>query len=185
MIIIEGPDGAGKTTLVNQLYYMFDDELRVGERGTKDRDFLWKVTVPDTMKAMAQYALSQGPVTIWDRLFYSELVYAPLGMPPREVEFNASQQNHIERFIEVADFPVIFCMPPWDVVEYNIKQEHQMPGVVEHGKDIYHAYQVLLQRVPDRTILYDFTYETDESPDITEVYREVKDYIDDKRERNW
>ena len=183
MIIVEGPDGAGKTTLVREICDTFP-EVRVGKRGTDNRDFLWKVTVPDTMKALSQYALSQGQVTIWDRLFYSEMIYAPLGMPPRDVMFNPSQQSHVMRLINGADFPVILCLPPWELVEENIHKEHQMPGVVEHAHDIYRAYKALIQRFPDRTALYDYSGERWSVPH-DEIFGEIQDYIDDKRERNW
>jgi thymidylate kinase len=184
MIIVEGPDGAGKTTLVRQLVHEFA-ELKIGLRGTDNRDFLWKVTVHDTMKALSDFALSHGKINIWDRLFYSELVYAPLGMPPRKVEFNEAQQMHIRRIIDSADFPVILCLPPKQVVIENILEErHQMEGVREKAGAIYDAYHRLWseQVFPERTMLYDYTMDAIAFP---AVRNEVQDYIESKRERSW
>jgi len=184
MIIVEGPDGAGKTTLVEQL--MDEFPLHLGQRGTSNRDFLWKVTVPDTMKALAQYALSQGPVTIWDRLFYSEMVYAPLGMPPRDVMFNPSQQGHVQRLVNGGDFPVILCMPPKEVVLANIADEgrHEMPGVKAKAEAIYDEYRRLQDLIfPDRTALFDYT--GTRGVPREEIYADIHDYLADKRERAW
>jgi len=183
VIIVEGPDGAGKTTLVQKLVEEHP-ELKVGIRGTTDRDYLWKVTVMDTMRALSDFAVSRGKVTIWDRLYYSELVYAPLGMPPRNIEFNPSQSEHIQGIINATDFPVILCMPHWEAVEENIMKEHQMSGVKENAKAIYDMYHALFHEgvFPERTVLYDYTRGMDEYEDIA---GEVEDYIIHKKARSW
>lgn len=50
MVIVEGCDGTGKTTLVEAL--SVDLGLRVGQRATRNRDELYKVTRQDTYTAL-------------------------------------------------------------------------------------------------------------------------------------
>lgn len=195
MVIVEGPDGAGKTTLVRKL--MADvPELRIGERGTKDRKLLYTVTVPDTYRALEHAVRGKGwqtdhgvgpdPVYIWDRLFYSEFAYAPLGMPPREPMFNLSQKVHIRRIIEALRCPVILCLPPLLDVKRNVLVEEQMPGVLDKVEQIYNEYQAMLEdgHLPQQTIVYDYTRE-DHRERYMLILAIIYTYIKMRRERAW
>jgi thymidylate kinase len=185
MVIVEGPDGAGKTTLVAHLAHKYG--LRVGARGTDDRTKLWTVTVRDTFMAVGRATWSAGPVvTVWDRLYYSEMVYAPL--TGREVEFNASQRSFIERVINAAAFPVILCLPPLQTVIDNSKKDKQMPGVLENIERIYGGYVEMMVEGPlhdARLILYDYTQTNPDSYMLEAVENEVEDYLDERKERSW
>ena len=145
MIIVEGPDGAGKTTLVNEICEHF--RLGQGERGTTNRDDLWKVTKPDTYRAIHD-AISQpnavyGNITqVWDRLFWSEFVYWDLSNKARGCQFNDQDKRVIPHLIEAIAPPVIWCLPPeLTVVRNTLNSRHQMKGVEENIKTIYHRYK--------------------------------------------
>ena len=180
MVIVEGPDGAGKTTLVNRLLEEFPSRLHLGERGTKDRTKLYTVTVPDTFRALQWGVNLERPTTfLWDRLFYSEFIYAPLGMPPREPMFNMYQRTHISRVIEAIHAPVIVCLPPLETVLDNMAEEReQMEGVRERIEEIYTGYQSMLEDdwFPESTILYDYT-NFDADDQMAAILQEVQDYI--------
>lgn len=156
MIIIEGPDGAGKTTLVNRLAESLD--LKVGKRGTADRDRLYEVTVQDTFRAL-QGAVQGYPPILWDRLYYSELVYHPY--TTGTCAFSARQQVYIEHMIDAMNVPVVLCMPPEKVVIENVLRDdrHEMKNVKDNIKAIYHGYEVLYRqgRFPGGVFLYDYT----------------------------
>jgi hypothetical protein len=137
MIIVEGPDGAGKSTLVKELQELFPD-LLLGERGVEDRDKLWEVTRPDTYRAISEALTSERP-HIWDRLFWSEFAYWRL--TSRECQFTGRDERVIPDLIATIGAPVIWCMPPFDVVKQNVMQEHQMEGVIRHIESIYELYQ--------------------------------------------
>lgn len=185
MIIVEGPDGAGKTTLVERLCQMYG--MIVGKRGTTNRDLLWTVTVPDTMRALGMAVDGTTAPKIWDRLYYSDFVYAPLGTTPRPVAFNASQQVHVDKIIEALRCPIIVCLPPKPIVMENTSNErHQMPGVKERIEQIYDEYHRMTYRpgdarkaFPDHRRVYDYSDEGNDE----HILDEIEDYLDERQER--
>lgn len=141
MIIVEGPDGAGKSTLVKELcdHYGFE----VGVRGVKDRDLLWTVTVPDTFRALGDAVQGHEAPRVWDRLYYSDFVYAPI--QGRFPAFKPVQSGFIEMVInQTLKAPVIWCMPPRREVMRHALNVHQMEGVNENLNIIYDSYVNLM-----------------------------------------
>jgi thymidylate kinase len=176
MIIVEGPDGAGKTTLIKQLVNHYG--MKVGKRGTDNRDLLYTVTVPDTFRAL-RLALEggNGLPTIWDRLYFSDLVYAPI--QGREVAFSREERYFIEQTIIALDIPVILCVPPWKTVMENEAGTHQMEGVHENLRRIYNAYSSgFAVRVP--TYTYDYT-----SSKFEDLTAQIDRYLRRKKARKW
>jgi GTPase SAR1 family protein len=183
MVIVEGPDGAGKTTLVKKL--CADYLLKVGKRGVKDRDLLYTVTVSDTMRALGKAVRGRSGPLIWDRLYYSDFVYAPI--TERPVAFNESQQVHIDRVIDALRCPIIVCLPPFEVVEDNAIRSHQMPGVATNISMIAETYHQMthptgginFKPFPDHRIVHDYT-----NPDsLQHVLTEVEDYLEERKAR--
>lgn len=139
MIIVEGPDGAGKTTLVNQIAK--EHGLQVGVRGVKDRDRLYESTRRDTWSALDQCMRGNELPRIWDRLYFSELIYAPL--TGRRIAFTFREQVLIPKLFRVLGVPVIFCLPSKETVLDNVKEDDQMEGVLENISEIYDQYDSL------------------------------------------
>lgn len=183
MIIVEGPDGAGKTTLVNRLRKDFP-ELTEGERGTSNRKLLYTVTVPDTYTALRYAVNPYDHPRIWDRLFYSEFVYAPMG--GREPRFNLAQTKFIREMIEAMRVPVIVCLPPLPDVKKNVLVEDQMDGVVDKISLIYTSYTRMLRDgwFGPAVIVYDYTRQN-----VNEQYNQMSEKIDDylvtRRNQQW
>lgn len=188
MIIVEGPDGSGKSTLVRELAKEFG--LLEGERGTTDRKKLYTVTRPDTYQALGHAVGGTAPVRIWDRLFYSELVYAPL--VDRPVEFSTSEQGYVRRMIDALACPIIVCLPPRDVVTQNVlaTKDEQMDGVVAAARWIWNRYEDLWQDgvFGEHVMLYDYTSRllTDRPlsfSSIDVIKENISDYLAERRER--
>lgn len=186
MIILEGPDGAGKTTLCEKLQDEFG--LVVGIRGTKDRTQLYKYTVTDTFRAIRGCFEFGTPPVLWDRLYYSELVYY-LYRPVTEdsesrlCQFNGPQRAFVERTIEAVQCPVILCLPPEEVVLANVLQEdrQEMEGIKENITKIYHRYEKLWLSLifPPQVTSYDYT-----KPDAERgVFETVSHYLLTHKER--
>lgn len=159
MIIVEGPDGAGKSTLVKEIIEIFPF-LAEGERGVSDRDKLWEVTRPDTYRALAECLTTQSP-HIWDRLFWSEFAYWEVTGRPSP-QFTPDDRAVIPHVIKALRAPVIFCMPPYEEVLRNVEQSKQMEGVAARIEDIYRCYEGMLLDyqliVPGTNIMtYDYT----------------------------
>ena len=176
MIIVEGCDGSGKTTLVTKLHEKYG--LPIAKR-VKDRDRLREFTIPDTFRAMARAARSTDPVPyIYDRLFFSEMVYSPI-IRGEDAQFNIAQIGFVTRFLEAGRFPIILCCPEWEVVEANLNAGgHQLDGVMEKAFEIHQAYFRMFMRVQENypgmfMVAYDYT----DSESAYEVEQAVESFL--------
>lgn len=190
MIIVEGPDGAGKSTLVKNLLARYPN-MREGPRGTKDRSLLYTVAVPDTFGAINRAIRATGGVCmkggrrdlcIWDRLYFSEMVYAPIA--DRPCEFSPGQQDLINSLLETIGCPIILCLPPLEVVKANAMAAEQMKGVKENIEGIWRAYDDLYYVMPDQTTVYDYT-KPDNLVNIKSIIRGIDVYLEERAEREW
>lgn len=190
MIIIEGPDGAGKTTLVEKLLKHYDF-AREGPRGTRDRSLLYTVTVPDTFGAInrAIRATSSPSTTVrrdlcvWDRLYFSEMVYAPI--VGRPCEFSTGQQDFIGAILETIGCPIILCLPPVETVKENALAAEQMKGVKENIEGIWRAYDDLYYTMPNQTAVYDYTGQANNRVNLDSIVRGIDAYLEKRAEREW
>ena len=182
MIILEGPDGAGKSTLARHIMSQYG--LCEFERGTKDRSKLYTVTRSDTYRALGAAASGAEPVRVADRLYYSDLVYAPA--TGRPCEFSPIEQGFIERVINAINCPVIVCMPPIGVARANALKDDQMDGVNDNFGTIYAGYAALLEaeRFPEHALVYDYTQDTDGQEGL-EVQNYIDEYLMERRHRSW
>lgn len=185
MIVVEGPDGAGKTTLVQSLQEAFGFPL--GERATKNRDLLYQVTRQDTYTALALEVGGQLMTpAIWDRLYWSELVYADV--VGRPIEFKTSEQVFIESILKHAALTIV-CLPPIATVLSNVEDsEHQMEGVRERIITIYERYRELWTGYGGHIIWWDYSFEQEgraylESWD--HLLQHVQSHLDKRKERLW
>lgn len=192
MIVVEGPDGAGKSTLVGQLVEKFGFDI--GKRATKNRDLLYQVTRQDTYTALAAAMSGAAKPLLWDRLFFSEMVYAPV--VGRECEFRPHEQKMIRRIMRVLEVPIILCLPPWKVVQANAAKEHQMPGVMSNLTNIYRHYS---EELPcyfpyEQTLCYDYTNQMVHVPDSSrsrqyrtfdQICQRIEQYLEQRKIREW
>ena len=177
MIIVEGPDGAGKTTIAHEIC----SEFKLLERRyLGQRDKMYETTIPRTMGALARAVRCDQPAEVYDRLYFSELVYYQY--TTGKCQFNSEQQDAVEKVIEALDIPVIFCIPPLEVVRMNIMEKKQMNGVQLNIDEIWNEYGLrAIGMIPrSNTMLYDYTKESSRV-----VFKFVKEYLQVRKEREW
>lgn len=183
MIILEGPDGAGKSTLLGKLEMgLAEYGIHAGvHAGTPNRDRMWETTVPRTYDAIAADLNPDNPPLVWDRLFYSELVYSPVMKRPNAF---GTRSNYVHRLIAYTQSPVIFCMPPFDIVQQNVFQTEQHDWVTDNVEAIYKRYQQITARYhTSNTYLWDYTHTTDWGLSLSwpQLVNHLRDYINKRR----
>ena len=156
MIIVEGPDGAGKSHLVGMLSE--DLGIPVHERAVRDRlgpadpqgASLWKWAYNDVTTWPSQ------PMSISDRHpLVSEYIYGPIIRGVSAPGFNHPSAHGLRRQMEQRCL-LVLCLPPHEVYLANLKQEEQMDGVDEHALQLYGLYEALISSWGGWRVVYDF-----------------------------
>jgi hypothetical protein len=159
MIILEGPDGSGKTTLMQEL---------VMDHGFKQRprfsthsgplDNLYRRVYQDLEKVMS----GTEECGVYDRhSLMSEYIYGQI-RPDSEInpDFLWPGAADMVRALSSRCL-LVLCLPPLHVVTENVLKEdtEQMVGVRENIFRMYQAYQVMRIFWPsqNRLITYDYT----------------------------
>ena len=177
MIIVEGCDGTGKTTLVQTL--ADDLHLQLGKRGVENRDLLYEVTRQDTYGALSGAVAGYASPRIWDRLFFSELVYhKPM---QRDNQFKLPERDYILAVLKALKCPIIFCSVPLEVATENIEKAHQMDTVSENLPYIHGAYESLAQSV-EGAHTYDYRTPSAYGELVADV---IEPYLLRRKDREW
>lgn len=152
MIIIEGCDGTGKTTLIKGLVQdcRLEQHSRASDsiKGPVSDLFAWAYR---DVRSWSSYARPM----IYDRHpFISEYIYGPMtrNTIPRSF-INPGSINIWREFVSRS--LIIICQPPLSVVLDNLKAEDQMSGVLEHAEGIWSQYAALERAIP--VLTYDYT----------------------------
>ena len=120
MLLIEGCDKAGKTTLIKNLGL---DARHLG-------------LLPDTWDYFQDYTKLDGLDKVWDRFHISELVYGPIMRGKIHPRFTPVRQRAVWRALANTGSHIVIASPPWSVIKerweregdehVNLKQLHQI-----------------------------------------------------------
>lgn len=158
MIIVEGPDGAGKTTLIRQLQKEFGLEVapRVVSKNAE--------ALVDLKDWVAQNLEDGFQYKIFDRhRLISEFIYGPLLRKEQQPGFDniVWAYSSLYNLYELVGPVVIYCLPPLETVRKNILGDHENAVVADHIDAMYTAYvhRAALDwvRDPGKTIIWDYT----------------------------
>lgn len=155
MIIIEGPDNTGKSTLVAHLEQSCGlptaPSSKLSKKERNSAEFRSQEAVRDRVWEAVYHMVGgwEAPC-LHDRLFFSELIYSHVY--GRECAFNFYESRHICRLMQACHIPVIFCIPPFKVLMKEFLGAEQMEGLPEHIKDVYNGYVLLAKNMSRRKI---------------------------------
>lgn len=176
MVIVEGPDGGGKTTLIKRL--------------TKDTGLPMHARASDSMTGPVQdlYEWTDQdistwqwqPLSIYDRHpLLSEPIYGPTirGYVRPGFERSNNALPGYRRYLR-ENALVILCLPPLDVVTENVHAARDMPGVVENIGYIYDCYQMILSLWPVNAHIarYDYTARAQDANGYDGILASVQDH---------
>lgn len=155
MIIVEGPDGAGKSTLVRQLAQELSlpvlPRACTSEGGPVENLAKW---VEDDIRTwpktgiIDRYPLFSEPI-------YGNVIRGHLAEHFDNRLWFETTFNYIKHFGVV----VIFALPPMHVVREAITQQGQMYGVVDHIDQIYRYYS-FIATLDQSILVWDYTADT-------------------------
>jgi hypothetical protein len=185
LIIVEGPDGAGKSTLVEEICNHFDLQERQHE-GNKSRDDMYKLTRARTYTGLAAAVENDtGQPLIYDRFYFSEIVYGPLQRDGK-VQFSTQEQYMIEAILKALSCPIIFCLPDLDAVIENIRASEQMKGVLGIAENLYERYSGIYWSMHYRDLQPTvMRYDYQAPHNKPEIMTMIDDYCQKKESIRW
>lgn len=160
LVILEGMDNTGKSTLARRL----ERDLGVVQRHSQGK--------PETSRIMFDRVwdiLASKQVGIYDRFHaISERVYGPILRDVNYYDWEEGRQQ-IEA-LKWTNHLIIYCRPTRDTIFETLGDRDQMMGVIRHHRKLLEAYDNLfaheLKHRPWNTAIYDYT-----NPDS---YEEIK-----------
>jgi len=141
-VVVEGPDGAGKTTLIQRILDAMPIKLH-------DR---FSTSVGGPMDSLAQRVsddistlFNPDPPYLYDRHpIISEPIYGPVIRGKVPESFRSFSWTLARRGEVAHNCLVVLCLPSLGLVRDNVARNDQMPGVVEHIDEIWSRYNAMM-----------------------------------------
>lgn len=166
MIIIEGPDNCGKTTLFNQLikYVNGLDSLGHSNGPPKSEQEFYSRLFRILSRAKKNSIIDRFPV-------YSEGVYGGV-LKGRDYNIPSIYLNLFDNLLSTVYEPlIILCILPLEDIKSTFNEREQLDGVRENLNEIYKQYHNLF-RYHKNVVYYDYTVDS-----LDVVMDKVKKYL--------
>lgn len=136
LIIIEGVDGSGKTTLIDELAHVAPDDTRVKHCGPLQThplvEYEW---------GLHDYVPGSGQTILCDRWHVGELIYGPLYRG--QSQLTPAMRRHVELFLASRGALRLYMDTPYDVVAARIARRGEdflQPHHLHLVMDFYAEY---------------------------------------------
>lgn len=177
LIILEGPDGAGKSTLAARISELTGAKLL--HKGPPERDLISEYTLD-----LQWYRPGSGVDVVCDRWHLGEEVYGPLLRG--EEGFPRPVFHHVEKTLEVRGALVGALNPPLKVLRERLESRGDELVKAEHLRPIYEGYRSAYRlsqlpkiTLPDRQLDLDFAADLliRSARHLEEIYTRVNPYL--------
>lgn len=152
MLIVEGPDGAGKTTLIKQLRREYDFMLVVssGPMRTRQRFIASLMLFSYFERSYPTKPVAMLPIPIvCDRHpAISEPIYGSLFRQPYIFE---------DEVTLLPSTSIIYCRPPVETIRVGLNANVQLDGVASKLDELVAAYDRRFQSAVENVFVYDWT----------------------------
>lgn len=180
MIIVEGPDGSGKSTFIQNIKARSKKyrALRGGQGGTgadgscAKTDSGWGGTLEAPIAYAKAIIASQAEgVDALDRFHLSEVVYGP--MLRGESGINPTEVKILQRLLLARDIPSVVCLPPFPITKANVATPGRERPAFQTDKFLWSAYSKWASVAfsgKHHALVYDYTRVPDPEPWLLAQY---------------
>jgi cellulose biosynthesis protein BcsQ len=171
LIIIEGMDNTGKSTLAKQLA----EDLQIDLRHSKGKD----IDMSDNLLDI--YWDSKKGHLITDRInLISEVVYGPILRNQNKLEKTKKIWWEIYDSLEIV---IIYCRPSLGMILQSMSEREQMEGVIDNTEQLLLAYdREILQLEKDKKPIFRYNYIEDNYEEVLKMLKIAKNIADMKEE---